>query len=205
MIDLDRLSSPMSGDGCRAEPFSETLRAGLRDACAEEEEIWAIYSTPFDPEHFDDSIDRLASGPLSRTFVLFDGDELAGMSSFLGIDEGRQVLEIGGTYYRPKFRGTGFNRRAKHMMLARAFECGIRRAEFRVDARNTRSQAAMKKLGAVREGVLRADRITWTGHVRDTVLFAILKEEWPVLHSLVIPRERGDPAKKKTRFPLPRE
>ena len=49
---------------------------------------------------------------------------------------------------------------------------------FRVDRRNGRSQAAMKKLGAVREGVLRADRITWTGHVRDTVLFAILKDEY---------------------------
>jgi RimJ/RimL family protein N-acetyltransferase len=66
------------------------------------------------------------------------------------------------------------------MMLARAFDCGIRRVEFRVDRRNARSQAAMKKLGAVREGVIRADRITWTGHVRDTVLFAILKGEWPV-------------------------
>jgi RimJ/RimL family protein N-acetyltransferase len=62
--------------------------------------------------------------------------------------------------------------------LRRAFACGIRRVEFRVDRRNLRSQAAMKKLGAVREGVLRADRITWTGHVRDTVLFAILKEEY---------------------------
>jgi RimJ/RimL family protein N-acetyltransferase len=113
-------------------------------------------------------------------FVLFEGDELAGMSSFLNIDEGRQCLEIGGTYYRPKFRGTGFNRRVKHMMLTRAFEAGIRRVEFRVDRRNARSQAAMKKLGAVREGVLRADRITWTGHVRDTVLFAILRDEWPV-------------------------
>jgi RimJ/RimL family protein N-acetyltransferase len=102
------------------------------------------------------------------------------MSSFLGIDPSRQTLEIGGTYYRPHFRGTGFNRRVKDMMLRRAFGCGIRRVEFRVDARNARSQAAMKKLGAVREGVLRADRITWTGHVRDTVLFSILKEEWPV-------------------------
>jgi RimJ/RimL family protein N-acetyltransferase len=46
--------------------------------------------------------------------------------------------------------------------------------EFRVDARNARSQAAMAKLGAVREGVLRADRVTWTGHVRDTVLYSIL-------------------------------
>jgi RimJ/RimL family protein N-acetyltransferase len=66
------------------------------------------------------------------------------------------------------------------MMLKHVFGCGIRRVEFRVDLRNQRSQAAMKKLGAVREGVLRADRVTWTGHVRDTVLFAILKEEWPV-------------------------
>jgi RimJ/RimL family protein N-acetyltransferase len=77
-------------------------------------------------------------------------------------------------------RGTGLNRRIKDMMLKRAFGAGIRRVEFRVDARNARSQAAMAKLGATREGLLRADRITWTGHVRDTVLFAILKDEWPV-------------------------
>ena len=120
------------------------------------------------------------SNPNNRTFVLYDGDEFAGMSSFITIDQARQVLEIGGTYYRPHLRGSGFNRRVKDMMLKRAFDCGIRRVEFRVDVRNERSQAAMKKLGAVREGVLRADRITWTGHVRDTALFAILKEEWPV-------------------------
>jgi RimJ/RimL family protein N-acetyltransferase len=67
------------------------------------------------------------------------------------------------------------------MMLSRAFDRGIRRVEFRVDARNLRSQAAMAKLGATREGVLRADRITWTGHVRDTVLFSILAGDWPRL------------------------
>jgi hypothetical protein len=60
-----------------------------------------------------------------------------------------------------------------------AAAAGIRRVEFRVDARNARSQAAMAKLGATREGLLRADRITWNGHVRDTVLFSILKDEWP--------------------------
>jgi RimJ/RimL family protein N-acetyltransferase len=76
-------------------------------------------------------------------------------------------------------RGTGFNRRIKDLMLNRAYRCGFRRIEFRVDARNTRSQAALAKLGAVREGVLRADRITWTGHVRDTVLFSVLAHEWP--------------------------
>ena len=170
----------MQGEGCSALPFAEDHRAALKTACAEDAEIWAIYSTPFDPEHFDASIDRLANATLNRTFVLFDGDQLAGMSSFIGIDDARQVLEIGGTYCRPHLRGTGFNRRVKEMMLQRAFACGFRRIEFRVDSRNSRSQAACRKLGAVREGVMRADRITWTGHVRDTVLFAILKDEWPV-------------------------
>ena len=180
MIDFERLSEPMEGDRCRAELFSEHHREALKAACAEDADIWQIYANNFGPDAFDESINRYVASCNNRTFVLFDGEELAGMSSFLGIDEGRQTLEIGGTYYRPKFRGTGFNRRVKDMMLARAFTCGIRRVEFRVDIRNGRSQAAMKKLGAVREGVLRADRITWTGHVRDTVLFAILKDEWPV-------------------------
>jgi RimJ/RimL family protein N-acetyltransferase len=174
---IDCLERPMTGDGCRAELFTDTHRNALRAACAEDREIWQIYANDFGPGGFDASIDFYTATPRNRTFVLFDGEELAGMSSFLGIDEGRQVLEIGGTYYRPHLRGSGFNRRIKNMMLARAFGCGIRRVEFRVDRRNGRSQAAMKKLGAVREGVLRADRITWTGHVRDTVLFAILKDE----------------------------
>ena len=173
------LERPMAGDGCRAELFSEAHRQALKNACAEDQEIWQIYSLDFGPDAFDATIDQLVERANTRVFVLFEGDELAGMSSYLGIDEARQVLEIGGTYYRPKFRGTGFNRRVKDMMLRRAFDCEIRRVEFRVDIRNRRSQAAMKKLGAVREGVMRADRITWTGHVRDTVLFAILKEEWP--------------------------
>ena len=180
MIDWTRLAEPMIGENCAAELFGKQHRASLKAACAEDGEIWQIYANNFSPSGFDESIDKYVFNPLNRTFVLFDGGELAGMSSFLGIDEARQVLEIGGTYYRPHLRGTGFNQRVKDMMLKRAFDCGVRRVEFRVDLRNGRSQAAMKKIGAVREGLLRADRITWTGHVRDTVLFAILKDEWPV-------------------------
>ena len=174
------LDAAMVGEGCRAEPFAEAHREALKAACAEDDDIWRLYANNFGPDGFDASIDLYVGNPRNRTFVLFDGDELAGMSSFLGIDEGRGVLEIGGTYYRPHLRGTGFNRRVKAMMLERAFASGFRRVEFQVDQRNARSQAAMKKLGAVREGVMRADRITWTGHVRDTVLFAILKDEWPL-------------------------
>ncbi|MGH6706635.1 MAG: GNAT family N-acetyltransferase [Sphingomicrobium sp.] len=174
MIALD---APMTGDGVRAEPLIEACWPALKAACAEDDDIWQIYSLDFGPDGFDRNIARIAElGWVG--FALFEGGELAGMSNYLGIDEPRGVLEIGGTYYRPKFRGTGFNRRVKDMMLRRAFDCGYRRVEFRVDARNERSQAAMAKLGAVREGVMRADRITWTGHVRDTVLFSILKDEW---------------------------
>jgi RimJ/RimL family protein N-acetyltransferase len=179
------LDAAMVGEGCRAEPFAEAHREALKAACAEDDDIWRLYANNFGPDGFDASIDLYVGNPRNRTFVLFaknpnGDDELAGMSSFLGIDEARGVLEIGGTYYRPHLRGTGFNRRVKAMMLERAFASGFRRVEFRVDKRNARSLAAMKKLGAVREGLMRADRTTWTGHVRDTVLFAILQDEWPL-------------------------
>lgn len=179
MSDLERLAEPMTGDGCRSEPMSEGHREALRAACAEDDDIWQLWMLDFGAAGFDASFDRIAGLPWIR-HVLYRGDELVGMSCFINPDAAREVVEIGNTYYRPRFRGTGLNRAIKDMMLARAFDCGIRRVEFRVDARNARSQAAMKKLGAVREGVLRADRTTWTGHVRDTVLFSILKDEWPV-------------------------
>ena len=175
---MSDLAAPMQGDGCSALPFAEEHRAALKAACAEDSKIWSIYSVSFDSDHFDASLDAWLGTPNFHVFVLFDGDTLAGMSSFLGVDRARGVLEIGGTYYRPHLRGTGFNRRVKDMMMRRAFDCGFRRIEFRVDNRNTRSQAAMTKLGATREGLLRAERITWNGHIRDTVLFSILRDEW---------------------------
>jgi RimJ/RimL family protein N-acetyltransferase len=169
----------MAQSGVRLEPLVETHRAALRAACAEDLDIWPIYSVSFDPDHFDASFDAILARPDWRGFALFRHGALVGMSSFLGIDDERRVLEIGCTYYIPAMRGTGFNRIVKDLMIGRAIERGYRRIEFRVDARNGRSQAALAKIGAVREGVLRADRITWTGHVRDTVLFSILAGEWP--------------------------
>ncbi len=176
---MTALGAPMQGDGVRAEPMTETHREALRAACAEDPDIFQLWMLDFGPEGFDASFDRIAELPWHR-FVLFQGDEFAGMSSFINADHRHGVVEIGNTYYRPKFRGTGFNRRAKDMMIARAFDCGLRRVELRVDRRNLRSQAACRKLGAVQEGIMRSDRVTWTGHLRDTVLFAILKDEWPV-------------------------
>ena len=168
----------MASEGVTALPFDEAHRAALKAACAEDLDIWQIYSVNCGPEAFDRTMDALLARPDTETFTLWQDGELIGMSSFLRIDPPNRSLEIGFTYYRPKFRGTGINRRIKDMMIRRAIDAGFHRIEFRVDERNKRSQAAMAKLGAVREGLIRADRITWTGHVRDTVLFSILIDEW---------------------------
>jgi RimJ/RimL family protein N-acetyltransferase len=63
-------------------------------------------------------------------------------------------------------------------MLERAYAAGYRRVEFKVDTRNRRSMAAVEKLGAVREGTLRQNLLTWTGYRRDTAVYSILREEW---------------------------
>jgi len=172
------LGDPMGAGDIRLEPLAEAYRAALKAACAEDEEIWAIYAVSYDPHHFDASFDALLARPNAHAFAIFSGGKLAGMSCYLGIEPERGVIEIGNTYYLPALRGTGFNRIVKDLMIGRAIACGFRRIEFRVDARNARSLAAMAKLGAVREGVVRAERITWTGHVRDTILFSILAFEW---------------------------
>jgi RimJ/RimL family protein N-acetyltransferase len=173
------LDGAMDDGELRIEPLAEAHREALRAACAEDIEIWQIYATSYDPDHFDASFELLLSRPNWQGFAILLGGEVVGMSAYIGVDAERGVLEIGNTYYVPRLRGTGFNRRVKDLMLGRAFGCGFRRVEFRVDARNARSQAAMAKIGAVREGVIRQDRITWTAHVRDTVLFSILADEWP--------------------------
>jgi RimJ/RimL family protein N-acetyltransferase len=175
------LAAPMADGEVRLEPLREEHREALKAACAEDVEIWRMYAISYGPEHFDASFDLLLARPNWQAFAILGGDSLVGVSAFIRIEPERGVLEIGNTYFVPRLRGTGVNRRVKELMIDRAVECGFRRIEFSVDSRNGRSQAAMTKLGAVREGVMRQDRITWTGYVRDSVLFSILADEWPVL------------------------
>jgi len=177
-MQLSDLAAPMRDGDLLIEPLREEHRAALKAACAEDPDIWAIYSISYGPEQFDASFDLLRSRPNWQPFAILLNGAVVGVSAYIGIERDRGVLEIGNTYYVPRLRGSGFNERVKDLMIGRAIDCGFRRIEFRVDARNQRSQAAMAKIGGLREGVLRAERITWTGHVRDTVLFSILADEW---------------------------
>ena len=111
---------------------------------------------------------------------LSDG-QVVGTSTYFMASAKHGGVEIGATFLRPDVRASAVNPEAKILMLGHAFDSGAVRVQFKVDMRNERSQAAVAKLGAVREGVLRREARTWTGHVRDTVVFSILDSEWPAV------------------------
>lgn len=156
----------------------EAHREALRAACSADADIWPIYSSSFGPDHFDKSFDTLIGGGGRMPYAILDGDALVGMTAWLRPDWSAQTVEIGNSFIHPAARGTGFNGRVKKLMIDHAFAVGIRRIEFRIDERNKRSQAAVAKLGCTKEGTLRSERITWTGHVRDTALWSLLAGEW---------------------------
>jgi len=90
-----------------------------------------------------------------------------------------RCVDIGSTYYRPEFRGGVVNPAANHLLLGHAFASGANHVQFGVDALNVRSRAAMRRLGATEEVVLRRARIARTGRVYDRVIFSVLSDEWP--------------------------
>ena len=169
----------------RLEPVGEAHREGLRAACNADQDVWTrLYPYSWAGEHFDPTWAKLmedcAKGG-TQGYAVLAGGEVVGLTTFYAIDRPNAVLEVGGTYYRPDARGGAVNPAAKRLMMGHAFDSGARRVVYRVDASNARSRAAVLKLGAVQEGILRQDRVTWTGRVRDTVIFSVLEPEWPAV------------------------
>lgn len=167
----------------RLEPLAERHRADLQAACWADPDLWArLYSFSMLPEHFDAMWELLTGGQLSGpslTYAVVQDGRCVGMTSFIAIDGRNRTVEVGGTYYAPDVRGGVVNPAAKRLMMGQAFEAGMNRVQYCVDALNARSRAAVLKLGAVQEGILRAQKITWTGRVRDTVVFSVTADEWP--------------------------
>jgi RimJ/RimL family protein N-acetyltransferase len=173
------LHVPLADGDLALELLRAEHREPLRAACAADTEIWDIYPFSYAGEHFDPQFERILNGaPGRRAYAILAGAELVGMTAWIEHGMPGWSIEIGNSYIVPALRGTGFNRRVKRLMLDHAFACGIERVGFKVDAINTRSRAAVLKLGATEEGILRHERRTWTGRVRDTVSFSILRSEW---------------------------
>jgi RimJ/RimL family protein N-acetyltransferase len=103
-----------------------------------------------------------------------------GCTGFFSKDEANRKIQIGGTWIGQAFQGTAANVEAKYLLLKHAFDkLKYVRVEFTTDLRNLKSQAALEKLGAKREGTLRNHLILSTGKLRDTVYFSIVDSEWP--------------------------
>lgn len=160
-------------------PLAETHREGLRQACSEDPDIWEIYPVSYAGAAFDTQFELMLSAGLARRcYAILSGADVVGMTAWIEHGVAGHSIEIGNTYIAPRLRGSGLNDALKKLMLDHAFACGLQRVAFKVDEINTRSQAAVLKLGAKQEGVLRAERITWTGRARNTVLFSVLDHEW---------------------------
>ena len=106
--------------------------------------------------------------------------ELVGTTSYYDIDESLRTLAIGHTWIARRHWRSFVNTASKLIMMGHAFDdLGAERLVWHTDIRNTRSQAAIARLGATREGVLRHHRIRRDGSWRDTVQFSMLSAEWP--------------------------
>ena len=112
------------------------------------------------------------------------GGRAVGITTYRDVDERHRTLEIGGTWIgRPWWR-TAINTEAKLLFLGHAFDTlGANRVAIKTDIRNERSQAAIERLGAVREGVVRHQYIRPDGTLRDTVLYSVIPDEWPAMRA----------------------
>ncbi|QXQ06575.1 GNAT family N-acetyltransferase [Sphingosinicellaceae bacterium] len=170
------LHAPLSDGDLELVPLTKAHRDGLRTACAADPEIWAMFPYSMLGDAFDPAFDHMLETPGRLAFAVLQGGEVLGCTSYMH-DADNAAVEIGGTYIHPKLRSTGANRRMKALLIDRAFGFGIGRIEFRVDTRNARSMAAVAGLGAHLDGVLRRNRVTWTGFVRDTAVYSLLPGE----------------------------
>lgn len=114
-------------------------------------------------------------------FIVFDKktNQYAGSTRFYDIQQPWHTTQLGYTWYGKNFQRTGLNRHCKMLLLSYVFEeWGMERLEFRADANNKKSIAAMKAIGCVEEGILRNHMPTATGGRRDSIILSILNTEW---------------------------
>jgi RimJ/RimL family protein N-acetyltransferase len=127
------------------------------------------------------ALDLQAAGlALPFATVVNDGNRVVGSTRYMNIDAVNRRVEIGTTWIAKSWQRTFVNTHAKFLMLRHAFEVlGCIAVEIRTHSRNDQSRAAIERLGARLDGILRRHMIMPDGHIRDTAVYSILPEEWP--------------------------
>lgn len=178
----------LTGRHVRLEPLAAEHGAALERNGAEAE-IWRWM--PFRNAEARESVRQWCAtvgGMQTRgeaaAFAIIEGatGEAVGGTALFDYAEAHKRVEIGYTWHTPRVWRSAVNTESKFLLLRHAFETlEMNRVQLKTDARNERSQAAIARLGAVREGVLRAHMVMPDGWVRDTVMFSIVAREWPAV------------------------
>ncbi|SDS55726.1 GNAT family N-acetyltransferase [Actinopolymorpha singaporensis] len=187
----------LSGDHVRLEPMSlahaEGLAAAADDQVFEHLRIRQVPRTREEGEAFVRAVlaqrDRRVLLPWTQVDAVTG--EVAGTTSYYEVDPDLRTVAIGHTWLGRRWWRTGVNTEAKLLLLRRAFDdLGAVRVVWHTDLRNERSQAAIARLGAQREGVLRKHRLRRDGSWRDTVQFAMTDDDWPQVRDRLSARLR---------------
>ena len=179
----------MESTHLRIEPLTVARIPELFSAIGTDPEIyqWLPFSTPSDLDEFSkifqNFVDESTSGKRVAFVVVLKSTGLAiGTTSFLDLNPTHRSIEIGSTFYAKEYWRSFVNTECKLMMLSEAFEVrGAERVTLKTDSQNERSRAAILRLGASYEGILRHHMLRPNGTWRDSAYFSILSEEWPAV------------------------
>jgi N-acetyltransferase len=179
----------LEGQHVRLEPLKLAHAPDLLSALSADVSIWQWMSIepPLDLAAMEAYIASALGAQDAGTSIPFvqvsraEG-RIVGSTRYLSISPNDLGLEIGWTWLGKPWQRTAINTEAKYLLLRHAFEdLGAARVQLKTDARNLQSQAAIERIGGVREGILRKYQRTRGGLIRDTVMYSILEDEWPVV------------------------
>lgn len=178
----------LRGEHVELRPLTAADVPGLLEA-ASEPEIWKYL--PIAPPKtladmqawFESAASEMQKG-LSVAFATRDlrSGELVGSTRYTDVRKRDRGVEIGWTWLSSKARRTPINTECKYLLLRHAFDdLGALRVQLKTDNRNERSKAAIQRIGAKPEGLLRCDRVLWDGFVRDSAYFSVVHSDWPAV------------------------
>lgn len=170
-------------NGVRLEPLGPQHEAGLRAAAADGELWQLVVATVPEPENTAAYIRNALAMPDRIAFAVIDETDngrIIGSTSYCNIVPVAKRLEIGYTWYAQSYWRSRVNTTCKYLLLRHAFDTlNVQTVGWRADLINTRSQQAIERLGAKKDGVLRGFQTRRDGSIRDTVVYSMIREEWP--------------------------
>ena len=182
------------GDYVRLEPLSHE-RAEELCAATEDGKLHELWYTPIpSPETMSAEIDRRLGLYKQGTMMPFatidvETGKAIGMTTFMNMRLDHFKVEIGSTWMAASYQGTAINPEAKLLMLSYAFDVlGCNAVELRTHEKNSQSRAAIEKLGAKLDGMLRNDMVMPNGTLRNSAVYSITKDEWPGVHDGLVAR-----------------